>query len=229
MVYSSKSRFKADKQRKASVIQKWGKARCTMNAAWVPCWDCFWSSLGIDWNTKDLIRGGKCNMLRLTSEPIPTIQLLSPVESHLRVKFFLGTGFYVELFASFLVLSAVVNSWARCSVVALWKPRNIPSRGLRYSAGTVSFHLCCYWTGEHYVALASWESLGMSALPTNKCTSEAPPVWVTLHSLGPVGISPRVTLRCRVGWVAGSVLQNYLPNECSAKHNGSVTWGCAFS
>lgn len=82
-----------------------------MNAAWVPCWDCFWSSPGIDWNTKDLIRGGKCNLLRLTPEPIPTIQFLSLVESYLRVKFFLGTGFYVELFALFLVLSALVNSW----------------------------------------------------------------------------------------------------------------------
>lgn len=58
-------------------------------------------------------------MLRLTLEPIPTIQFLSLVESHLRVKFFLGTRFYVELFALFLVLSALVNSWARYSVVVL--------------------------------------------------------------------------------------------------------------
>lgn len=117
MIYHFKSRFKADKQRKASIIQKWGKARCTMNAARVPCWDCFWSSLAIDWNTKDLIRGGKCNMLWLTPEPIPTIQFLSPVESHLRVKFFLGTGFYVELFASFLVLSA---EWNHGQGIQLW-------------------------------------------------------------------------------------------------------------
>lgn len=185
-----------------------------MNAAWVSCWDCFWGSLGID-------RGGKCNTFRLTPEPIPTIQFLSPVESHLRVKFFLGTGFYVEFFALFLVLSALVNSRARCSVVVLWKPRNIPSRGLRYLAGTVSFHLCCYWTGEQHVAPTSWESLGMSALPTNKCTSEAPLVWVTLHSLEPVGMSPRVTLRCRVRWAA--CIMNALPNIMVMLHEAVLS------
>lgn len=61
--------------------------------------------------------------------PMPAIQFLSPVGGHLRGKFFPGTGFYVEFVAWFLVLWALVNPWARCPVMALWKPQKCSFRG----------------------------------------------------------------------------------------------------
>lgn len=51
---------------------------------------------------------------------------------------------------------------------------------------------------------------------------------VTLHLLGPVEMSPRVTRRCRARWAAGSVLEDCLLNEWSAERKGTVTGGPCF-
>lgn len=77
--------------------------------------------------------------------PMPAIQFLSPVGGHLRGKFFPGTGFYVEFVAWFLVLWALVNPWARCSVMALWKPQKCSFRGPGLLGKYCLFPLLLLW------------------------------------------------------------------------------------
>lgn len=133
-------------------------------------------------------------MLRSAPKPIPAIQFLSPVEGHLREKFFPGTGFYVELFASFLVLTALVNSQARCSVMVLWKPQKCFLRGPE----VLSRH-CLFPTLLVSSMLLPLHRSHLERLPCPQTNAGVKHLWfVTLHSLGPVGMSPRVTPRYRV-------------------------------